>query len=175
MRQVLLHCNYMSYIVYTVSWEYCWDMLLKGTCQIINTVERYQNSWWVLCYSLYHNSYNTIRSFAGISVWHNPNYPLNRLFGYFYRLLLYEHTVGDKIYFPLPTQKVILKSLQSRYKAAKQVPRTSDFPHKSPTTLRKVAVTGNFLNVQLFIIARFGETTPNPLNQLGFHPLCRWN
>ena len=36
-------------------------------------------------------------------------------------------------------------------------------------------VTGDFLHVQLFIIARFGETTPNPLNQLGFHPLCRWN
>ena len=35
-------------------------------------------------------------------------------------------TVGDKIKFPLPTQKVVC-----RYKAAKQVPQTSDFLHKS--------------------------------------------
>ena len=41
-------------------------------------------------------------------------------------------TVGDKIKFPLRLKK----SFESRYKAAKQVSGTSDFPHKSSLQLR---------------------------------------
>ena len=37
------------------------------------------------------------------------------------------YTVGDKIKFPLRLKK----SFESRYKAAKQVSGSSDFPHKS--------------------------------------------
>ena len=40
--------------------------------------------------------------------------------------------VGDKIKFPLRLKK----SFESRYKAAKQVSGTSDFPHKSRLQLR---------------------------------------
>ena len=38
-----------------------------------------------------------------------------------------DSTVGDKIKFPLRLKK----SFENRYKAAKQVSGTSDFPHKS--------------------------------------------
>ena len=41
-------------------------------------------------------------------------------------------TVGDKIKFPLRLKK----SFESRYKAAKQVSGSSDFPHKSRLQLR---------------------------------------
>ena len=42
------------------------------------------------------------------------------------------YTVGDKIKFPLRLKK----SFESRYKAAKQVSGSSDFPHKSRLQLR---------------------------------------
>ena len=46
------------------------------------------------------------------------------------------HTVGDKIKFPYRLKK----SLESRYKVAKQFPQTSDFPHKSRLQLRVKSV-----------------------------------
>ena len=53
-----------------------------------------------------------------------------KIFGFSVQLFYY--TVGDKIKFPLRLKK----SFESRYKAAKQVSGTSDFPHKSRLQLR---------------------------------------